>query len=101
MMISLKLSAFFIFSVSSAARVVADVPASSISSSQWQTLNDTLGGKLRTALPVSAPCFSTVNGVNVTVDSEACSNVEANYTDPLYRVEQFGAYMLVGVRQVS
>lgn len=100
-MVSLKLSAFFIVSISSAARVVADVPASSISNSQWQTLNDTLGGKLRTALPFSAPCFSTVNGLNVTVDSEACSNVEVNYTNPLYRVEQFGAYMLVGVRQVS
>lgn len=100
-MVSLKLSAFFILTIGGAIRVVADVPASSISSSQWQTLNDTLGGKLRTALPFSAPCFSTVNGLNVSVDSEACSSVEANYTKPLYRVEQFGAYMLVSVRQVS
>ncbi|EIM92699.1 FAD-binding domain-containing protein [Stereum hirsutum FP-91666 SS1] len=73
--------------------VLADVPASSISSSQWQSLNHTLGGKLYSALPLAAPCFSVVNAANVSVNSAACSDVEANYTDPLYRVEKFGAYM--------
>lgn len=74
-----------------------DVPASSITAAQWEALNTTLGGKLYTALPFSAPCFSVVDGVNVTTDTTACAAIEANYTNPLYRVEQFGAWMLVRI----
>lgn len=81
--------------------VLADVRASSISSSQWQSLNHTLGGKLYSALPLAAPCFSVVNGANVSVNSAACSDVEANYTDPLYRVEKFSAYMFVSISFLS
>lgn len=96
MLFCIALSAFLLASLSVGPRpVLADVPTSSISSSQWQSLNNTLGGKLYNALPLAAPCFSVVNGANVSVNAAACSDVEANYTDPLYRVEKFGAYMFV------
>jgi hypothetical protein len=60
----------------------------------WQTLNATVGGRLRTAQPVSAPCFAAFEGGYVGRDAAACSAVQAGYTSPAFRLERFGAYMI-------
>ncbi|KAI0371373.1 FAD-binding domain-containing protein [Pilatotrama ljubarskyi] len=62
--------------------------------SAFSQLNATVGGRLRTAVPFERPCFSIYEGKRVPVDQAACNAIQANYTDPTYRVTHFGAYML-------
>ncbi|KAI0634750.1 FAD-binding domain-containing protein [Trametes polyzona] len=62
--------------------------------SAYDLLNATVGGRLRSAVPFERPCFSTFEGRRVAVDRDACSTAQASYTDPTYRVKQFGGYML-------
>ncbi|KAH9849044.1 FAD-binding domain-containing protein [Lenzites betulinus] len=62
--------------------------------SAYDALNVTVGGRLRTAEPFEKPCFSTYQGKPNKVDPVACAAVQASYTDPTYRVKQFGGYML-------
>ena len=57
-------------------------------------LNVTLGGRVYAAVPLEKPCFSTYQGRHVPMDNATCADVQANYTDPQYRVQHFGAYML-------
>ncbi|KAI0711522.1 FAD-binding domain-containing protein [Earliella scabrosa] len=77
---------------------VADDEAFTPTSAQFfnalNLLNITVGGRLKAAEPFEKACFSTVQGKPVTVDSSACSALQANYTNPSYRVEHFGAYMI-------
>ena len=61
----------------------------------FDLLNVTVGGRLHTALPFERACFSIVEGKHVNVSEAACAALQANYTNPVYRVEHFGAYMLV------
>lgn len=68
--------------------------ANTVSAQKWSKLNETVGGKLYSALPVSAPCFHVVNGKNVSVDAKACQVVQDGYTSPAFRAPNFGAYML-------
>ena len=70
--------------------------ANTVSVQKWFKLNETVGGKLYSALPVSASCFHVVNGKNVSVDAKACQIVQDGYTSPAFRAPKFGAYMLVG-----
>ena len=67
-----------------------------VGATTWATLNKTVGGRLHTAVPYSAPCFATVNNLTVGVDAAACSVVQSNYTDPLSRQPNFPATMFVG-----
>ncbi|KAI0765219.1 FAD-binding domain-containing protein [Fomes fomentarius] len=60
----------------------------------FDLLNITIGGRLKAAVPFEAACFSTVQGKPTTVLPSACAALQANYTDPTYRVNHFGAYML-------
>ncbi|EJF63609.1 FAD-binding domain-containing protein [Dichomitus squalens LYAD-421 SS1] len=60
----------------------------------FDILNITVGGRLHKALPFERPCFSIVEGKHVNVSEAACAALQANYTNPVYRVEHFGAYML-------
>ncbi|KAM5541134.1 hypothetical protein V8D89_005063 [Ganoderma adspersum] len=62
-------------------------------SSAFHSLNLTVGGRLHSAVPFEQACFSTHEGQHVDVSSAACATIQANYTDPLYRVAHFGAYM--------
>lgn len=61
----------------------------------WQALNVTVGGKLYLGEPFEKPCFSTFDGSPINPDPAACVTIQQNYTDPSFRVQQFGAYMLV------
>ena len=67
-----------------------------ISDDEWSVLNETVGGKLGRGVPISRPCFSIFDGKNVSMDPDACAELQANYLDPGFRVPQFGAYMQVG-----
>ena len=79
------------------ATAVADLLDASQSSlySAFHLLNATVGGRLRIAVPFENACFSTVEGQHVNVSAAACATLHANYTNPVYRVDYFGAYMLV------
>jgi hypothetical protein len=86
--------AFTLVSAALVALGQAQTPISAVVPGALQLLNATVQGRLHAALPYSAPCYSTVNGVNVGRDDAACAAVEAGYTNPLSRVAQFGAYMV-------
>ena len=58
-------------------------------------LNATLGGRVHAAVPFEKPCFSTYEGKPNARDNATCAAIQANYTDPTFRVQHFGAYMLV------
>jgi hypothetical protein len=73
---------------------LARVPVESVNHAVLVALNATVDGRLHAAKPVSAPCYSTFDGRHVGRDSTSCAIVEANYTNPLYRVTQPGAYMV-------
>ncbi|KAJ3491203.1 hypothetical protein NLI96_g878 [Meripilus lineatus] len=60
----------------------------------WNDLNTTIGGRLHVGEPFEKACFSTFNGNPINPDASACSALQQNYTNPLFRVQQFGAYML-------
>ncbi|THH00708.1 hypothetical protein EW026_g1844 [Hermanssonia centrifuga] len=62
---------------------------------QWAALNTTVSGRLYATVPFELPCFSTYNGHPVTTDAAACTSIQDNYTDPVFRVAHFGAYMIV------
>ncbi|KAF7357329.1 FAD-binding domain-containing protein [Mycena sanguinolenta] len=66
-----------------------------ISRAQWDALNASVSGRLRTATPFALPCFSKYNNVSVAVNEAACSAIQANYTSPNFRLESFSANMNV------
>ncbi len=79
------------------ATAVADLldTASQSLSSAFHLFNVTVGGKLHTAVPFEKACFSILDGKHANVSATACTALQANYTNPVYRVDHFGAYMLV------
>ncbi|KAI1789969.1 FAD-binding domain-containing protein [Ganoderma leucocontextum] len=68
-------------------------PPSSSLSSAFHLLNITVGGSLHTFVPFEKACSSILEGQPVNVSAAACAALQANYTNPLYRVDHFGAYM--------
>ena len=50
------------------------------SSTEWAKLNATVDGNLLTALPPTAPCYKSVDGIP-TYDAAACADVQANFTN--------------------
>lgn len=79
--------------LASASQFERSSPSSNIS--LWDVLNSTVGGRLQSAKPVSAPCFSIFDGQDVAVDSAACAEVRNGYSSPEFRSPRFGAYMMV------
>jgi hypothetical protein len=73
---------------------LSHVPVETVNPVVLLALNATVGGRLQTAKPVSAPCYSTFNGKYVGRDEAACAAVTAGYTTPTFRVERFGAYQV-------
>ena len=83
-----------------ATTVVDLVDAVSQSSSlpfAFHFLNVSVGGRLHAATPFENACFSILQGQHVNVSAAACAALQANYTNPVYRVDHFGAYMLVSL----
>jgi hypothetical protein len=48
------------------------------SSTEWAKLNATVDGNLLAALPPTAPCYNSVDGIP-TYNATACADVEANF----------------------
>ncbi|KAI0061469.1 FAD-binding domain-containing protein [Artomyces pyxidatus] len=71
----------------------AAIRVAAVGSNSWTQLNHTVGGRLHTALPFSAPCFSVINGQNVTPDAAACQQIQKNYSDTVYRASKFSSMM--------
>ena len=64
-------------------------------SSAFSRLNTTVGGRLHSAVPFEKDCFSVVQGRPANVSTVGCASLLADYTNPLYRVSYFAAYMNV------
>ncbi|KAJ3792555.1 hypothetical protein GGU11DRAFT_858736 [Lentinula aff. detonsa] len=61
---------------------------------QWAQLNQTVGGRLYTSLPLAASCFSTVNGLPSTPNDTECTLVQQGYTQPDFRFAHYSAHMM-------
>jgi len=46
---------------------------------EWAQLNATVNGNLLAALPPTAPCYKSVDGIP-TYDAAGCADVQANFT---------------------
>jgi hypothetical protein len=77
-----------------AALGAAHTPVGAVAPAALRLLNATVQGRLHAAKPVSAPCYAAFEGAPVARDAAACAAVQAGYTSPLFRVAQFGAYMV-------
>jgi hypothetical protein len=64
----------------------------SIDPSEFETLNNTLGGKLGIGQPLAEPCYSNYNGTTVNPNSAQCSAVQAQYKNETFIAQHFGGY---------
>ncbi|KAG7091444.1 hypothetical protein E1B28_010480 [Marasmius oreades] len=62
---------------------------------QWKRLGESLQGRLHPATPLSAPCFSVVNGKQVPRNESACREVQQGYTNPDFRFPRANARMIL------
>jgi hypothetical protein len=92
--LALPIAQVVLITVATSSSVQARRRIETVSEVQLSVLNETVGGRLRTARPVSLPCFSTFEGKYIRRDKAACAVVEASYTDPSFRVDHFGAYQV-------
>lgn len=58
------------------------------SSTEWAKLNATVNGNLLVALPPTAPCYKSVDGIP-TYDAAACADVQANFTNEQWTYVDF------------
>ncbi|KAF8883171.1 hypothetical protein CPB84DRAFT_1750725 [Gymnopilus junonius] len=67
------ISSFFLFGLTDAA---------SITTGEWDSLNGTVGGRLKVGIPFAQPCFSLLGGGKPIVPNAAeCSEVQSGYED--------------------
>jgi hypothetical protein len=64
------------------------------SSTEWAKLNATVNGNLLVALPPTAPCYQSVDGIP-TYDAAACADVQANFTKEQWTYVYFRVLALV------
>ncbi|KAJ7291112.1 FAD-binding domain-containing protein [Mycena rebaudengoi] len=65
------------------------------SAKDWELLSASVKGRLHTAVPLAAPCFSVVNGVSSpSLNATACAAVKVGYTNPDFRSPRFSGYMI-------
>jgi hypothetical protein len=70
------------------------------SAKDWELLSASVKGRLHTAVPLAAPCFSVVNGVSSpSLNATACAAVKVGYTNPDFRSPRFSGYMIVRRRE--
>jgi len=58
----------------------------------WEVLNQTVGGGLFPATPLSLPCFSIFNGQAVTPSPSLCAEVQAGYTSGDFRAQFYNGF---------
>ncbi|KAE9409751.1 FAD-binding domain-containing protein [Gymnopus androsaceus JB14] len=84
-------SNFFLFSFG--ALFMQTARSAAPTSLDWAILNETLGGRLYTAKPISSPCFPDFDGVSVPRIEASCKVIEENYLNATFRSSQFGNFM--------
>ncbi|KAF9076926.1 FAD-binding domain-containing protein [Rhodocollybia butyracea] len=62
--------------------------------SEWNTLNKTVGGRLFTAKPFASPCFSDFAGLPAASNEAECNTVQENYLNTTFRSSQFNNFMI-------
>ncbi|KAI0777346.1 FAD-binding domain-containing protein [Trametes elegans] len=93
-MVGVHVAFLLAYAVVAVAVQSASASSSSSLAAAFTTLNATVAGKLRIAVPFERPCFSIYQGERVRTNQAACNAVQDNYTDPTFRVTHFGSYML-------
>ncbi|KAJ6588813.1 FAD-binding domain-containing protein [Mycena capillaripes] len=67
-----------------------------VTSAQWTALNSSVAGRLHVGIPLARPCFSLIDpAVAGNTDAAECAAVRQGWSNSLFLVEQFGAYMNV------
>ena len=64
------------------------------SPTEWAKLNTTVDGNLLAALPPTAPCYKSVDGIP-TYDAAACADVRANFANEQWTYVYFRVLALV------
>ncbi|KAI9566290.1 FAD-binding domain-containing protein [Boletus coccyginus] len=59
----------------------------------WQTLNSTVGGRLKASAPFARPCFTLASIDVSSLNPIECMNITESYLDHFTRSGTFGAYM--------
>ncbi|PVH97994.1 FAD-binding domain-containing protein [Periconia macrospinosa] len=64
-----------------------------IENNVWNSLNQSLHGRLRKAYPFAIPCFSSYESHSIPSEPEMCSDIKQNYRSPAFRTEHFSGFM--------
>lgn len=59
----------------------------------WQSLNETLGGRLNPVTPWAKPCFVEYNGQPSEPLPQACAVIQDQYQNGTYRADHFSSYI--------
>ncbi|PLN78528.1 FAD-binding domain-containing protein [Aspergillus taichungensis] len=65
----------------------------SVSSPTWDAFNQSVSGRLFNGLPALRPCFTSVNGVSQSPDTQECKRVVDSQTDASFICDTFGGYV--------
>ena len=65
----------------------------SITQSQWDDLNKTVNGCLKSAKPFAISCFSFSNGHPVASNESTCTAIQANYLNSTLRSQSYNGFM--------
>ncbi|TVY53558.1 FAD-linked oxidoreductase, partial [Lachnellula suecica] len=58
----------------------------------WESLNQTVGGRLYPAKPFSLPCFFIYEGQQITPNTSACAELQAGYTSGDFRSQVYNGF---------
>ncbi|KAL4886476.1 hypothetical protein BJY04DRAFT_228338 [Aspergillus karnatakaensis] len=64
----------------------------SVPQTHWDRFNETVSGRLRHGIPMLAPCYTTYNGEEQTVNTKECDVLQQGRGDPLFVSDYFGGY---------
>lgn len=79
----------------------ASTPISSITTAQWNSLNQTVGGRLYQGAPIAKPCFTFYNGAQSNPDLAQCKAVQDGYVDEVSIANNYGGFVNVCISQHS
>lgn len=75
--------------------VRATNPISSITTAQWNSLNQSVGGRLYQGAPLAKPCYSFYNGETSSPDLAQCKAAQDGYVDEVSIANNYGGFVNV------
>lgn len=66
-----------------------------VDQSQWDSLNQSVSGRLQNGEPMALPCFREVDGHAHTPNNSACNTIQKKDMNELFITEHFGGYIYV------